>query len=125
MTLASSDRRHVSRIQLESPILAKVATWKVVLLDISADGARVEHTFPLARGKEVILHFEYRGEHVSVTCEVVRCKFEKHEDKVSYYSGLRFTDLHDGSISTLRNIIAEAIGTDFEARKQHMLKIKK
>ncbi|HET7712567.1 MAG TPA: PilZ domain-containing protein, partial [Thermoanaerobaculia bacterium] len=121
----TSERRTLSRILFDSPILAKVATWKVTLLDISADGARIEHTFPLARGKEVILNFEYRGEQVSVACDVVRCKFEKHEDRVSYYSGLRFTNVQDGSVATLREIIAEAVGHDFEARKQHMLKIKK
>lgn len=113
------------RIRLDSPIVAKIATWKVILLDLSAEGARIEHTFPLARGKQVTLNFEYRTDCVSVICDVVRCKFERHEDKVSYYSGLRFTEVLDGKIETLRDIIADAVGSDFEARRQHLIKIKK
>lgn len=113
------------RIRLDSPITAKIATWKVILLDLSADGARIEHSFPLARGKQVALNFEYKNESVSVICDVVRCKFERHEDKVSYYSGLRFREVMDGKLETLRDIISDAVASDFEARRQHLIPIKK
>lgn len=115
-----SERRRISRIQLDQPILAKVSTSRVVLLDISAEGARIEHTFPLTRGKQVILHFEYGGERVTVSCDVVRCKYEKHDEKASYYSGLRFSDPEGSAMVMLKGIIAEAVSRDFDARRLHI-----
>ena len=115
-----SERRRISRIQLDQPILAKVSTSRVVLLDISAEGARIEHAFPLSRGKQVTLHFEYGGERVTVACDVIRCKYEKHEEKVSYYSGLRFSDPEGSAMVMLKGIIADAVGRDFEARRLHI-----
>ena len=84
MASTEAERRAKLRIQFNSPIIAKIASGKVILLDISAEGARIEHTFPLIRGKQVTLSFEFGEDRVSVSCEVVRCKFEKHEDGVFY-----------------------------------------
>jgi len=119
MASTEAERRQKLRVRLDSPIVAKIATGKVVLLDISAEGARIEHTFPLARGKKVTLTFEYRDHRVGVLCDVVRCKFEKHEDGASYCSGLRFVEVLDGQSEILRAIIAEAVDSDFEARRQY------
>lgn len=122
MASTEAERRHKLRVRLDSPIVAKIGTWKVILLDISAEGARIEHTFPLARGKKVTLTFEYGERHVGVVCDVVRCKLEKHEDGASYCSGLRFAEVLDGQTEMLRAIIAEAIDSDFEARWQYRVK---
>lgn len=124
MTSSGAERRRLMRIQLEAPISAKVSTSRVVLVDISAEGARIEHNFPLSLGREVILHFEHGSRQVSIPCSVVRCKYERHDDRISYFSGLRFHDPGDGTLDTLQNIIAGAVGADLEAR-QYFLKIKR
>lgn len=117
---SNSDRRRLMRVQLDTPISAKLAASRVVLIDISPEGARIEHGFPLFRGKHVSLSFEAGSSRVSVTCVVVRCKIEKHDDKVAYYSGLRFESVDDGSVESLRTMITSAIQRDFEARQQHI-----
>lgn len=117
---SAADRRRLMRVQLDTPITAKLAASRVVLIDISPEGARIEHPFPLFRGKHVSLSFEAGPNRVSVTCTVVRCKIEKHEGRVSYYSGLQFDDVDDGSVESLRTMITSAIQRDFDARQQHI-----
>jgi hypothetical protein len=118
----ASDRRRIMRIQLGTPIVAKVANAAVDLLDISARGARIQHSFPLVRGKEVLLSFTYTARVVHIPCSIIRCKFEQHGSGASYYSGLRFIDREDGSLAILRDIIASAVSEDFEARRKHLAK---
>ena len=115
---SSSDRRRLMRVQLDTPITAKLAASRVVLVDISPEGARIEHTFPLYRGKTVSLSFTAGSLHVAVACTVVRCKIEKHDDKVAYFSGLKFLAIQDGSLDALRSMITAAVERDFEARQQ-------
>jgi hypothetical protein len=117
---SNADRRRLMRVQLDTPITAKVAASRVVLIDISPEGARIEHSFPLFRGKKVILSFEAGSNRVSVTCVVVRCKIEKHDDKVAYFSGLHFESVEHGSLESLRSMITTAVQRDFEARQQHV-----
>ncbi len=115
-----SDRRRIMRIQLGTPLVAKVGLSPVVLLDISSEGARIQHSFPLANGKEVELSFTYGIIVVHVPSLLVRCKFEKNRDRASYFSGLRFVDKKDGSLMALRDIITEAVSEDFLARHKHL-----
>ena len=114
------DRRRLMRIELDTPIIARVESARVVLLDLSAEGARIAHVFPLARGKEISLEFEYDGRVVSVTSEVIRCNVDRYRDRVTYCSGIRFNETDAESLATLSDIIADAVARDFEARSQHM-----
>jgi hypothetical protein len=116
----TGDRRRLMRIQLDTPIIARVESARVALLDLSAEGARIAHVFPLARGKEISLEFEYDGRSVSVVSEVVRCTVDRYRQRVTYCSGIRFSDADPASLDTLRDIIADAVARDFEARSQHM-----
>jgi len=122
---SNDNRRRLMRINLDAPIQAKVASSLVTLRDISATGARFDHSFPLSRGRDIVLEFVVGDEQVTITCEVTRCKLERVGADASYSSGVRFQDSGDGAIGSLKRIIADAVGRDFEARKQHMLKIKK
>lgn len=122
---SNDDRRRILRIRLDSPFGAKVATSRVIVRDISAEGARIEHDFPLSRGKRVTLEFSCDGERVDIACDVIRCKFEKHQGEVVYCSGLRFAESQEASMSVLREILARFVRRDFEARREHLLKIRK
>ncbi len=120
-----SDRRRIMRIQLGTPIVAKVANAAVELLDISARGARIQHSFPLVRGKEVMLNFSYTARVVEIACSIIRCKYEQRSDHVAYFSGLRFIDREDGALDILRDIIAAAVSEDFEARRKHLARARR
>lgn len=119
--MSNDERRRLMRIQLGTPIVARIGTAQVVLLDISAEGARIEHRFALSRGKDVTLRFEYGELAVQVVCTVVRSKLEKRAGAATYCSGVLFGPGNDGALAVLRDIIADAVSRDFEARRQHIL----
>ncbi len=113
------------RIQLGTPIVAKVANSAVELMDISARGARIQHSFPLDRAKEVTLNFSYMDRVVEITCTIIRSKYEQRSERASYFSGLRFIDHQDGPLDILRDMIAAAVSEDFEARRKHLSKARR
>lgn len=116
---SEDDRRRIQRIQFESPLGAKMEATPVVLLDISASGARIEHSFRLAKGKVINLNFEYEGRSLSIDCEVIRCHLENGPGGAAYRSGLAF-DTDDPSYLELREMIADAVMKDFVARRAHI-----
>lgn len=116
----SGDRRRFMRIQLDTPIIARVEGTGVTLLDLSAEGARIAHMFPLARGSELSLEFEYEGRTVGVKSEVIRCYVDRYRMRVTYCSGLRFSNADAASLSALHDIISDAVARDFEARSEQL-----
>jgi len=116
---SGDDRRKIQRIQFESPLGAKMEATPVILLDISASGARIEHSFPLAKGRVINLNFEYEGRSLSIDCEVIRCHLENGPGGAAYRSGLSF-DRDDPSYRDLREMIADAVMKDFVARRAHI-----
>jgi hypothetical protein len=122
--MPNAERRHIARIQLDAPITTKISTWRVTLLDLSLDGARVEHNFPLARGRQLTLHLEQQQKQIEIMCEVRRCNLVQRDGTVEYCSGLHFVAVPPESMVVLREIIAETVRRDFQARR-HMLTIKK
>jgi c-di-GMP-binding flagellar brake protein YcgR len=122
--MPNAERRHIARIQLDAPITTKISTWRVTLLDLSLDGARVEHNVPLARGRQLTLHLEQQQRHIEISCEVRRCNLVQRGGTVEYCSGLHFVAIPPESMVVLREIIAETVRRDFQARR-HMLTIKK
>ena len=119
--MASDDdeRRRIERIKFESPLEAKMERTPVTLLDVSASGARIEHSFPLAKAKIVNLSFEYDGRSLTIACHVVRCHLEKVPRGAMYRSGLTF-DREDPAYVELREMIADAVMKDFVARRAHI-----
>ncbi len=116
---AKDERRVIQRIRFDSPLTAKIATNRVTLIDVSSTGARIEHDFPLSRGKAVGLEFEFEGVSLHIACTIARCKLENSDHGVLYRSGLAF-DLNDPALGEIRKLIASVVTRDFDARKQHL-----
>lgn len=113
-------RRKVERVRFDHPIEAKFESHEVDIVDISRDGARIEHPFPLPAGKKVALDFVLDGENVTVHCQIVRCKLEKRGEKALYSSGVRFDDEDSENLATLRKALSKIVERDFEARRAHL-----
>ena len=120
MSSEDRNRRRIQRVQLDSPLAAKLERTRVTVLDVSAEGARIEHDFPLVRGRKISLQFFCDGQQVVLGCEVIRCKFEQTERGAIYRSGLRFSEGEAPSVSLLRDLIAGVIRRDFDAREAHL-----
>lgn len=105
-----TEKRKSRRVHFEMPVEGGVAKMPVTVVDVSTEGAQLEHPFPLTRGKQVVLEFVCDDERVSVRCEVIRCRLEKiregQESRVVYRSGVHFVGDDQRSSETLWGIVA-------------------
>ncbi len=108
--MPDAERRRIQRISLDQPLSGRLSGMRVTILDLSTIGARVEHTFPLARGRRLRLDFPFEDETITIHCDVTRCVSPKGSGVVQpqgYTSGLQFVEpLGTSRASLLRMILA-------------------
>lgn len=108
-----TERRTIERIRLSNPIVGRLGTMGVILIDISSAGARVEHYNRFATGTMTRLRFQWEGEEVSAECRIVSCKvhrFSPGDDGLTVYqSGLILTDPTGESAMTLKRMVTAHI----------------
>jgi hypothetical protein len=116
-----SRKRRVHRIRLAPPILAKVGAQNVVVVDISLDGAKIEHSEPLTIGAAAALSFLWEEEILTLPARVMRCKLERFAGQggdglTVFHSGLLFTAPNQ-SREVLKRMIAVHISRALEEQK--------
>ncbi|HEY0591066.1 MAG TPA: PilZ domain-containing protein [Thermoanaerobaculia bacterium] len=116
-----SKRRRVHRIRLATPILGRLGGQSVVIVDVSLDGAKIEHNEALKTGAEARLAFDWDHGRISLRARVTRCKLERFagsggEGLTVFHSGLIFTD-PDAERDTLKRMIATEISRALEEQK--------
>jgi PilZ domain len=116
-----SEKRRFQRVLLYAPLHAEIDSAKVVIVDISSIGARIEHRHSLPVGHEIDLNLTLGSEILPVRCTVVRCRIEKSVfgDAVAYHTGLRFVNPDDMAIAKLMNHLRELVNQDLEARQSY------
>jgi hypothetical protein len=119
--MSYSKKRRVHRIRLAPPILGRLGGQSVVVVDISLDGALVEHSEPVAIGSEAALSFLWEDDMVVMRSRVVRCKLERFagsggEGLTVFHSGLLFTEA-DASREQIKKMIAEHISRALDEQK--------
>jgi hypothetical protein len=111
------ERRRVQRIRFRDPLGGSISNGALSIVDLSVTGARAVHNFPLKSGRSVRLDFLLRGERLSLTCNVVRCRLERSESAgTTYFSGLQF--VNDAELGPLRRLLTEIVGRDLEERRR-------
>ena len=85
----------------------------MVLIDISAAGARIEHYNRFATGTVSRIRFQWEGDEVSAECRIVSCKvhrFSPGDDGLTVYqSGLLLTEPTGDSALTLKRMVTAHI----------------
>jgi hypothetical protein len=113
--------RRVQRIHLAQPIVARLGAAKVVLVDVSILGARVEHHTPLIAGSHTRVAFEWEEEEVAADCRIVRSRLERFsvgaDGLTIYHSGLEFETMDPRSTDTLKRMIGTFISSALEEQK--------
>src|ERR1700682_2576004 len=113
--------RRVQRIHLAQPIVARLGTAKVVLVDVSILGARIEHHTPLIAGSHSRFAFDWEGEEIASGCRIVRSRLERFsvgaDGLTIYHSGLEFETMDDRSTVRLRRMIETFISRALEEQK--------
>ena len=113
--------RRVQRIHLAQPILGRLGTSQVVIVDVSLLGARVEHSAPLQAGGKARLTFVWDDEEVSAECRIVRSRLERFsvgaDGLTVYHSGLEFEDMPADTKERLKMMIGRFISRALEEQK--------
>jgi len=103
------NRRNIERIRLSEPIIGRLGSTSVVLVDISTRGARVEHSISLATNARLRLSFSWDGDDIALDCIVVRCKLDRFSREPGgltvYHSGLSFETAVGESARHLRRLV--------------------
>lgn len=113
--------RRVQRVHLAQPLIARLGTTQVVLVDISVLGARIEHHVPLAAGGSTRLAFEWEGRTIVLECRIVRSRLERFsvgpEGLTVYHSGLEFDRVSAEAKAQLRTMVGGFITRALEEQK--------
>ncbi|MBV9495502.1 MAG: PilZ domain-containing protein [Acidobacteria bacterium] len=113
--------RRVQRIHLAQPVMARLGSAHVVLVDISVLGARVEHHTPLSAGNRAHLSFSWDESEIMADCRVVRSRLERFsvgsDGLTVYHSGLEFENLPGDTRSRLKEMIGGFISRALEEQK--------
>ena len=115
--------RRVQRIHLATPVLARLGTTQVVLVDISLLGARVEHHIPLTAGARAKLSFVWDDEEIHTECHIVRSRLERFsvgaDGLTVYHSGLEFEETDPEIKARLKTLIGRFISRALEEQKMN------
>lgn len=107
------DRRRAPRVIPPRPMTAWVAGLQMILVELSAAGARVEHDSPLGIRREMKLRFEIEGTTLVLSCVVTRCRLQRSVARpgaATYSSGLRFTSANEPSRVQLVSMVSSMLG---------------
>lgn len=121
--MQSPRTRRVQRIHLATPLVARLGTTQVVLVDVSVLGARVEHNIPLAAGSRARLTFSFDDEDIATECRIVRSRLERFsvgaDGLTVYHSGLEFEETPPEMKAKLKSMIARFISRALEEQKMN------
>ena len=113
--------RRVQRVHLAQPLVGRLGSIQVVIVDVSILGARVEHTTPLQAGGRARLTFLWEQEEMTMECRIVRSRLERFsvgaDGLTVYHSGLEFEEMDAPVRARLKAMIGEYIARALEEQK--------
>lgn len=119
--MQSSGTRRVQRVHLPQPLVARLGSAQVAVIDISILGARIEHHSPLIAGAESRLVFTWEGEEIAIACRIARSHIERlnsdGEGLTVYHSGLEFDVMNPDTKSKLKDLVGLYISRALEEQK--------
>lgn len=106
-----TERRKKQRIQLTRSVLARFGATGVLILDITDEGARIEHFSRMDLGRRARLRFGWQQTEIEVEATVVSCKVHRFApgEEVVYQSGVAFTGYAGDAASILRDMVATLV----------------
>lgn len=115
--------RRVQRVHLPQPLIARLGTAQVVVIDVSVLGARIEHTAALSAGAAARLVFKWEDADITVECRIVRSRLERFsvgaDGLTVYHSGLEFMNMAASTKAALKNMISIFITRALEEQKMN------
>ena len=113
--------RRVQRVHLAQPLVARLGSAQVLIVDVSTLGARVEHHVPLAAGGNASFSFKWDDQEISSSCRIVRSRLERFsvgtDGLTVYHSGLEFENMSEDTSKRLKGMIGRFISRALEEQK--------
>lgn len=119
--MQSPRTRRVQRIRFPQPIVARLGSAQVALVDLSVLGARVEHHSSLPAGTHTRLSFLWDDEPIGVECRIVRSRVERFstgsEGLTVYHAGVEFENVDESTRERIKSLIATFISRALQEQK--------
>lgn len=102
----TDERRRAPRLRIEGSIPVLIGRGEGVLIDLSANGAKIRHAVMVRRGATVRVSFEWGSERIGGNAEVLASRVATlGGGATTYESRLRFTTFDPGA----RDVLARAL----------------
>lgn len=105
------ERRSVQRIRFAEPLEGKIRARRVSILDLSTQGASIQHASPLKCQEEIELELPWKEDTVRITAVVTRCTLSHvtsgPKGQSVHVSGLRFREMDARSLGILQTLLDE------------------
>ena len=119
--MQSPRTRRVQRIRFPQPVVARLGSAQVALVDLSVLGARVEHHSSLPSGTHTRLSFRWDDEPISVDCRIVRSRVERFstgsDGLTVYHAGVEFENVDEATLERIKSLISIFISRALEEQK--------
>lgn len=111
VSLPMKERRKIQRIRFVEPLEGKVRSRRISILDLSVEGACIQHHLPLRSQDQIELEFQWKDDTVRITAIVTRCSLSHvtagPKGRSIHNSGLHFRSMDEESRAALERLIDE------------------
>lgn len=105
------ERRSVLRIRFAEPLEGRVRARRVEILDLSTEGACLQHSLPLKSREEIELELPWKSDLIRISAVVTRCTLSHvtagPKGQLVHISGLHFRTMDESSRAALELLIDE------------------
>lgn len=106
------DRRRFTRHRLTEPVPVLIGRGEGLLVDVSANGARVRHDAAAVLGARVRITFVWDGRRFEATGEVLACRVVALGQRARFESRLRFVSINEPSQEVLARVLTDLLDRD-------------
>lgn len=107
------ERRRVQRIRFAEPLPGTIRSRRISVLDLSTEGACIQHSLPLRSREEVDIEIQWNSESIRISAMVTRCALSHvapgPKGQTIHLSGLHFRGMDEQSRIHLEALIDDSI----------------
>jgi hypothetical protein len=119
---SNEERRKYQRVTLVRPLVARIGTARVFLLEASLSGIRIAHQGNIPpEGSTCTIIFEWESIPVALECRITRNTLQKMarnaNEKSVYHVGMEIVRASDEAMKTLRDLITAIVARALDEQK--------
>lgn len=112
----AENRRRMERMPFRHASPALMGGHEVRLMDLSLEGAGIEHDVPFSTGRSAALELKIAGTSVRVSATIVRCRLARREQgRLIYQSALEFRAEDSTGRGAVRELMTQLVTEEIES----------